>query len=106
MRYTARVVPDVIAVPQGSGMTELMIARDVVKDARPDPPVIQVFPFEKRPVEPEPKKSSRGWVYPSVMIAAFILGATVGGIVQGFTYCIPPCVGALAYIGGVIYANR
>ena len=57
-------------------------------------------------VAEEPKRNRRGWVLWSAVVATFLCGTALGGIVQNQFYCIPLFVGTLTYIGLVVYANR
>lgn len=106
MRLKGRVVPDIIEVPRGNGITELV---PVERTQHTDPePGLQWFQWEKPRVEVEvvKKRNNRNWIGGSVIAAAFMLGSSLGGMIQRMDYCAPVFVASLAWIALVAWVNR
>ena len=82
----------------GNGMTELIPAE------RYEP--IHCFYWEKQKMEEKPKRDNRNWIWGTVIMATFLMGASLGAIAQKMSYCLPIFVGSLAWIGLVAWMNR
>ena len=67
---------------------------------------LQYFWWPHEVVKVEVKKKRRDWIWWTVGAAVFLMGASLGAIVQNMYYCIPLLIGSLAYIALVIWANR
>lgn len=98
MKLKGRYVKDEITeIPMGNGMTELKIETG-------EPVGLQCFTWERRKVKK--KKSNRTWVTGSAIFAAFVMGATFGGLVEHIWYCAPAFIVSLGYLGLVCWVNR
>lgn len=102
--YQGRYVKDnhFTEIYVGNGMKDIVPVRH-----EPIDPVqgLQYFRWEKEKVIEEPKKSNRDWIWWSVGIAVFLMGASFGAIMQNLYYCIPLFLGSMAYIALVAVAN-
>ena len=101
MRLKGRYVPDsIFEMPMGNGVTQLVY----------EP--IKTFSWEKPKyveavtVEEKPKKNNRQWIRGSIFVAAFLLGASFGAIIQEIYYAVPLFVSSLAWIALVAWVNR
>ena len=109
MKFKGRWIPDIVEVDRGNGLKELM----PVERYEPEPVQgLQYFWWPKewvawraQPKEVE-KKNRREWILWSVLVAAFFLGTSLGGILQQVYYCVPLFIGSMAYIALVAWVNR
>lgn len=81
---------------RGNGITEII----------PADQGLQYFWWPHEVVKVEVKKKRRDWIWWTVGAAVFLMGASLGAIVQNMYYCIPLFIASLAYIALVIWANR
>lgn len=93
MRLKGRVVPDIVEIPVGEGVSELAPAKE-----------IQFFHFEKRPM---PKKSYKNIIIAVfACIASFLTGVALIGMWFYPMVSAPILIGSVAYIVLIIIANR
>lgn len=93
MRLKGRVVPDIVEIPVGEGMTELAPSKE-----------IQFFKFDKRPM---PKKSHKNIIIAVfASIASFFAGVALVGMWFYPIVSAPVLIGTVAFIILIIVANR
>ena len=86
----------------GNGITEIMPVKH-----EPIDPVqgLQYFWWPKEEIYVPKKKNSREWIWWTVGVAVFLMGASFGAILQSMYYCVPVFIGSMAYIALVALAN-
>lgn len=103
MKLKGRYVKDeIVEIPRGDGITELI---RIGKIENCEPVGLQYFQWEKKK-EVKKKRSNRTWVTGSAILAAFVMGATFGGLVEHLWYCAPAFIISLSYLALVCWVNR
>ena len=87
----------------GNGLTEIVPVNNCDHHTEQG---LQYFRWEKEVVKEEVKKQNRDWIWWSVGVAVFLMGASFGAIMQSMYYCIPVFIGSMSYIALVAWANR
>ena len=96
MRLKGRYVPDVIEIPRGEGITELI----------PEPiKAFDINPYRVITVETK-KKRNREWIRWSIVVASFLLGTALGAILQKIYLATPLFIVSLGWIALVAWVNR
>ena len=100
MSLKGRYIPDrIVEIPMGEGVTQLVY--EPIKTFDWDKPQF----VEAVTVEPK-KKRSREWIRWSIVVAAFLLGTSLGAILQEIYLAIPLFITSLAWIALVAWVNR